>query len=385
MQMQETFLWRIVACNVSLRVRLIDYGLRDYNVSGQIGLEKTPEEYVANLVSVFREVWRVLKDDGVLFLNIGDSYAGGGRGGNGDMITGRAKNASQISHFIPDGLKNKDLIGIPWMVAFALRNDGAASPAHMRDIERMISAVIESYETKDEWPDKIAAEVERLERELIDANKGGWYLRSDIIWAKPNPTPESVTDRPTKSHEYLFLLAKSAKYYYDAEAIKEPVTWSTVERLSQNVEDQKGSDRILGKTNGNMKAVISKEWDTSMAGGAIGIENRKHLPYPNRNKRDVWSIATQPFTGSHFATFPEKLVEPCILAGSRPGDIVFDPFMGSGTVERVAIKLGRVGMGTELNFKYIDGIASKRTSNIQINMQFPINQESNLTQQELIK
>jgi DNA modification methylase len=126
-----------------------------------------------------------------------------------------------------------------------------------------------------------------------------------------------------------------------------------------------------------MKAVISKEWDTSMAGGAIGIENR--------NKRDVWSIATQPFTGSHFATFPEKLVEPCILAGSRPGDIVFDPFMGSGTVERVAIKLGRVGMGTELNFKYIDGIASKRTSNIQINMQFPINQESNLTQQELIK
>jgi len=288
------------------------YGLRDYGVPGQLGLESTPDEYVANLVSVFREVWRVMKDDGTLWVNLGDSYANSSQSGGGDPTIGNRNlgGLRQPKMDVPKGLKPKDLIGIPWMVAFALRADG-------------------------------------------------WFLRSDIIWAKPNPMPESVTDRPTKSHEYLFLLTKSPRYYYDAEAIKEPCKWSTIERLSQDVENQTGSDRVPGKTNGNMKAV-AKDWNPSMAGGAIGIENRKHLPYPNANKRSVWTINTQPTSYAHFATYPEKLVEPCILAGSKRGDLVFDPFAGSGTTLRVAIKYNRLALGTELNYKYISEISHKR-------------------------
>lgn len=299
------------------------YGLRDYGIDGQIGLEQSPDKYVVNLVSVFREVWRVMRDDGTCWVNLGDSYAGGGRGGNTDTITGIGKNASIIDRSkrkssrwgggnIPacEGLKPKDLIGIPWRVAFALQADG-------------------------------------------------WYLRSDIIWSKPNPMPESVTDRPTKSHEYLFLLTKSPRYYYDAEAIKEPCKWSSIERLSQDIEHQAGSDRVPGKTNGNMKAV-AKDWNPSMAGGAIGIENRKHLPYPNANKRSVWTINTQPTSYAHFATFPEKLVEPCILAGSKPGDLILDLFSGSGTTGRVAIRHNRKFIGTELNFAYIADISPIR-------------------------
>jgi len=297
------------------------FRLRDYGVSGQIGLEQTPDEYVTHLVAVFREVWRVLKDDGTLWLNLGDSSATRNKGGKkskpGDKSYTNAGSQNLPRSKFSHGLKNKDLTGIPWMVAFALRADG-------------------------------------------------WYLRSDIIWYKPNPMPESVTDRPTKAHEYIFLLSKSDRYYYDSEAIVEPVTKSTIKRFSQNVEKQNVSDRIQGKTNGNMKTVIGKQWNTSMAGEAMGIENRKHLPYPNRNKRSVWTIATQPCKEAHYAVMPEKLVEPCILAGSKPGDIVFDPFIGSGTVERVAICLGRKAIGTELNYSYIAEIASKRTTNINV-------------------
>jgi DNA modification methylase len=270
---------------------------------------------------VFREVWRVMKDDGTLWVNLGDSYATHAKGSNGNgTSTLQGTGNSHTSLFREGGkqsaaaigLKDKDLIGIPWMVAFALRADG-------------------------------------------------WYLRSDIIWSKPNPMPESVTDRPTKAHEYLFLLTKNAKYYYDAEAIKEPCKWSSIERLGQDIDNQKGSDRANGgaKTNGTMKAVV-KDWNPSMAGGAIGIENRKHAPYPNVNKRTVWEIATQPTSYAHFATYPEKLVEPCILAGSRPDDLILDPFAGSGTTGRVAIRHNRKFIGTELNFKYIDEISHKR-------------------------
>lgn len=295
------------------------YGLRDYGVDGQIGLEQTPEEYVSHLVLVFREVWRVLKNDGTLWLNIGDSYAGGNKkcGTEGEKQKTN-KGASWVENdslatlksHLP-GLKNKDLIGIPWMVAFALRADG-------------------------------------------------WYLRAENIWNKENCMPESVTDRPTKSHEQIFLLTKSAHYFYDAEAIKEPCKWSTMERLSQNIDDQNGSSRT-GKTNGNMKAVAGKNMDTSMAGGAIGIENRKHLPYGMANKRTVWTISTQPFKDAHFAVMPEKLVEPCILAGSKPGDTILDPFSGSGTVGVVAKRFGRQFIGIELNPEYIK-ISEKRIS-----------------------
>jgi DNA modification methylase len=294
------------------------YGLRDYGMSGQLGLEPTPEEYVANLVSVFREVWRVMKNDGTLWVNLGDSFAGSGKGAwnktdvQKEVYVPLPYGLEASMPKVPPGCKHKDLIGIPWMVAFALRADG-------------------------------------------------WYLRSDIIWSKPNPMPESVTDRPTKAHEYLFLLTKSAQYYYDNEAIKEPCKWSSIERLGQDIDNQKGSDRANGgaKTNGTMKAVV-KEWNPSMAGGAIGIENRKHLPYPMANKRTVWEIPTQPTREAHFATYPEKLVEPCILAGSRPGDLILDPFAGSGTTGRVAIRHNRQFIGTELNFKYIAEIAPRR-------------------------
>ena len=261
------------------------YGLRDYGVDGQIGLEPTPDEYVAQMVAVFREVRRVLRDDGVLWLNLGDSYAAPTKG-TGGLNSKQPSNAGSL--YEPrrvgmGGAKQKDLIGIPWLVAFALRADG-------------------------------------------------WYLRSDCIWAKPNPMPESVRDRCTKAHEYVFLLTKSERYFYDYEASMEPVSASTIKRLNQpTLTQQAGSDRVPGKTNGNMKAVGRTD---------------------KRNRRSVWTVATRPYKGAHFATFPPALIEPCILAGSRPGDFVLDPFMGSGTTAQVALQRGRRYLGCELNPEY---------------------------------
>ena len=259
------------------------FGLRDYGNDGQIGLEATTDAYVAELVAVFREVRRVLKDDGTLWLNLGDSYAGSGKGPS-KSLSAEARDMTHTMHtaFVPDGLKPKDLIGIPWRVAFALQADG-------------------------------------------------WYLRSDIIWHKPNPMPESVTDRPTKAHEYVFLLSKSARYFYDAAAIAEPATESTLARLAQpTLATQRGSDRVPGKTNGTMKAVGSE----------------------TRNARTVWSITTQPFKGAHFATMPAELAERCIKAGSAAGDMVLDPFGGAGTTGLVADQLERDATLIELNPTY---------------------------------
>lgn len=275
------------------------WGLRDYGAEGQLGLEPTPEEYVANMVRVFRLVWDVLADDGTLWLNLGDCYAGNrndrdalekygqehGMGGGHRITESRRRDNAQCprSDVRIHGLKPKDLVGIPWMVAFALRADG-------------------------------------------------WYLRRDIIWHKPNPMPESVRDRPTIAHEYLFLLSKRERYYYDAEAIAEPAANASVSRLSQpGLSGQAGSDRVPGKTNGPMKAVGSTE---------------------RANKRDVWTVASQPYSRAHFATYPPDLIKPCILAGSAPGDIVLDPFLGSGTTAQVAQSLGRQWVGCELNTSY---------------------------------
>jgi DNA modification methylase len=261
-------------------------------IDNQIGLEQTPEAFVQNLVEVFREVKRVLRDDGTLWLNLGDSYSGSGKGPAGNLGKTHDERNMETKHsaIVPAGLKPKDLVGIPWRVAFALQADG-------------------------------------------------WYLRQDIIWAKPNPMPESVTDRCTKSHEYVFLLSKSAKYYFDNKAIKEPVSQSTIARLSQpSLDSQTGSSRVPFKTNGNMKAV-----------GQTDL----------RNKRDVWTINTKPFKGAHFAVMPEALVEPCILAGSKEGDIVLDPFTGSGTVGVVALRYARSFIGAELNPEYAE-IAHQR-------------------------
>lgn len=265
------------------------FGLRDYGVDGQIGLEPTPDEFVAALVAVFREVRRVLRDDGTLWLNLGDSYARDSRvRWDNSLHVEKDWKVDQAMRDAPNvvrdaGLKPKDLIGIPWRVAFALQADG-------------------------------------------------WYLRQDIIWHKPNPMPESVRDRCTKAHEYIFLLSKGPKYYFDAEAIKEPVAASTVARLAQpTLAAQAGSDRVPGKTNGNMKAVGDGE---------------------SRNKRSVWTVTTKPFKGAHFATFPPDLIEPCVLAGCPVGGTVLDPFGGSGTTGGVALALGRQAILCELNPEY---------------------------------
>lgn len=287
------------------------FGLRDYGVDGQIGLEGTPDAYVAKLVEVFREVRRVMRDDGTLWLNLGDSYAQqGGRGeqGSSSARKGRANVEAQqkrASMRTPTGLKPKDLIGIPWMVAFALRADG-------------------------------------------------WYLRQDIIWSKPNPMPESVKDRCTKAHEYLFMLTKSARYFYDAEAMAEPVADSTIDRVSQpTLAAQAGSDPVPGKTNGPMKAVIRKQ--DGHGRRHAGFNDRffgQDTAKPTRNRRSVWTVTTKPFKGAHFATFPPDLIEPCILAGCPRGGTVLDPFGGSGTTAGAAVKHGRRAILCELNPKY---------------------------------
>ena len=303
------------------------YGLRDYGVDGQVGLEETPDKYVEQLVRIFAEVKRVLKKDGTLWLNLGDSYAGSCK------ASGQApehKNCGRIKqkrgYDVPKptpskaiGLKPKDLIGIPWMVAFALRADG-------------------------------------------------WYLRQDIIWHKPNPMPESVTDRCTKSHEYIFLMSKSAKYYYDNEAIKTEISNTTIQRLMQDVRFQQGSNRVPGKINGNMKAVGELwkgynhrgEGDKKLAShtGDYDIDGNI-IGGGMANKKSVWTVTTKPFKEAHFATFPEDLIIPCIKAGCPQGGIVLDPFMGAGTTALVSLKLDRKYIGCELNAEYCK-IAEKR-------------------------
>lgn len=351
------------------------WGLRDYGDDGQLGLEPTVEEYVANMVEVFREVWRVLRDDGTCWLNLGDSYmstsVGYGNSGGSYEAERDWSDVPRPKRDIPNGLKPKDLVGVPWRVAFALQADG-------------------------------------------------WYLRSDIIWAKPNPMPESVTDRPTKSHEYLFLLTKKPKYYYDAEAVRETAL---------------NEGRVVKATGASSKNGQSPD-DVNNRNTAVGF-TQHDTTVTGRNKRTVWTIPTQSFPDAHFATFPEKLVEPCILAGTsergvcgecgapwvrvveteydNPGNrttngprstdnrditegfaqrlekrttttgwspscehgpatvpaTVLDPFMGSGTVALVAQKLGRRAVGVDLSAQYLD-MAAKRLSGVSMPMDMAV-------------
>jgi DNA modification methylase len=285
------------------------WGLRDYGNGGQIGLEQTPDGYVAELVAVFREVRRVLRDDGVLWLNLGDSYAGSGKGPAGNL--GATHNERHMEHkhsaIVPEGLKPKDLVGIPWRVAFALQSDG-------------------------------------------------WYLRQDIIWAKPNPMPESVKDRCTKSHEYLFLLTKSNRYYFDDLAIAEPATTKPGATWAER--------KAAGATAGNVIVGHETRNGTQRVVHGKGVTSNLTRQDGLRNKRSVWTINTKPFRGAHFAVMPEALVEPCVLASTRPNDLVLDPFTGSGTVAVVALKHGRNFIGTELNPEYAE-IAKNRIESSQ--------------------
>lgn len=289
------------------------WSLRDYGVRGQLGLERTLDEYLAKIAVLFVEVRRVLKPTGTLWLNMGDCYAndekwGGATGGkhvkalHGDPI-GRAKRSTC--------LHAKNLIGQPWRIAFALQ-------------------------------------------------AAGWYLRADIIWHKPNPMPESVRDRPTKAHEYLFLLSKSERYFYDAEAIKEPSITNDPRRpyTSEGAKQLDGRPREQWHS-GELRKGSVKRGGFNGKTEAMPGRNAFRAFTEVRNKRTVWTICPQPFRGAHFATFPEKLVEPCILAGCPPGGIVCDPFMGSGTVAVVAERLGRQWVGCELNPAYIK-LAYKR-------------------------
>ena len=479
--------WRILVGDV--RERLADlpdasvqccvtsppyWGLRDYGHAGQLGLETTPDAYVARMVEVFREVRRVLRDDGTLWLNLGDSYCGyhgNARVGDGPAPSDKGEHYRENqrqSHVGIGGLKNKDLVGIPWSVAKALQAPRYTGRVHSESQRVWLAATIDAegsicgfqHERKDDgrirtgihititntstlmldeanriWPasrsehqrpgaghlgtmqtyrwivhgieNKIAflceiyphlivkrgqaviaynmlllmADAKRLGRSiegdsvrerradlmarLSRANHGsidvptwcvepptlyepGWYLRSDIIWAKPNPMPESVTDRPTKAHEYLFLLTKAARYYYDIDAIREPHRSDTdgvnTGAWVDTVNVKHGDDKRFATRPGSRPADYFGH-----AGG--------------RNKRSVWTVATQPFSGAHFAVMPEKLVEPCVLAGSRPGDLVLDPFAGAGTVGAVAVWHGRSFVGVELNPAYVE-IARARIGSV---------------------
>jgi DNA modification methylase len=336
-------------------------------IDDQIGLEETPEMFVEKLVGLFREVRRVLRDDGVVWLNLGDSYNGypanTTRGGKLSGTNQHARHFKEGGYGLTDkSLKPKDLIGIPWMVAFALRDDGCADLRACHTLGQVMSELLDEYEGEP-IPDKVIAVLERLQLEYQEAKGNSWYLRQDIIWSKPNPMPESVTDRCTKSHEYIFLLSKSAKYYFDADAIKQPIKDSSILRLAQDVENQVGSDRVPGKTNGNMKAVAHKSAITpGQTPHTKALNRMAGIPdpiYQSANKRSVWTVTTKPFKEAHFATFPEELIVDMVRAGCPKGGVILDPFMGAGTTGLVARKLGRNYIGFELNPEYIK-IAEKR-------------------------
>mgnify|MGYP001598348517 CR=1 FL=1 len=477
--MQSKFRWRTSAHNVALRVRLINWGLRDYGNPAQIGLERTPEEYVASLVAVFREVWRVLKDDGTLWLNLGDSYAGSGRGRNppeskwSGFMGNAERERSAMPHLQskqieagaigrnwvapPPGLKCKDLVGIPWMVAKALqapyytgqikderdriwlaamldaegcmfihkrkagqhngqgyfRQNDSYSPGveiantSLAVVERIMALVgkgsictqgpdetsgrrkqtiyrwnLRTNECRDfvrelyphliakqqqariligclssgERADAAHAALMALHRTgLSDVDfaapesmfQPGYYLRSDIVWSKSNPMPESVRDRPTKSHEYIFLLSKAERYYFDADAVRES--------YARPYEDGPGFGGFANRANTKARQLSDAMPELNRTGYGPNAKVGD-----GRNIRSVWNIATQPYSGAHFATFPEDIPKRCILAGSKPGDVILDPFYGSGTTLKVATDLGREAVGLDISRDY-HRLAKKRT------------------------
>lgn len=321
------------------------WGLRDYGIAGQLGMEKTPERFVEKLVYVFREVNRVLSKDGTLWLNIGDSYASAPKkrtkeqAARKSTLNGSLTSQEQIlqqQNKVVGGLKPKDLVGVPWRLAFALQG----------------FAVVPFYKFS-EWADILGQAREKNDWSLVEFVEGvlrqmdllsslqadGWYLRQDIIWQKPNPMPEPVVDRCTKSHEYIFLLSKSGKYFYDNTSI----ATDTSRKPERSYHDF---------SNPKYDAVVDGRWKHQFDERVWGKEG-------TANRRSVWSVATNSFNDAHFATFPEEIPATCIKAGSKEGDIILDPFMGAGTTALVAKKLNRHFVGFELNPEYIQ-IADKR-------------------------
>ncbi len=292
------------------------YGLRDYGNAAQIGQESSPRAFVDALVAVFAEVRRVLRPDGTLWMNLGDSYAATTKGSSGKGEKQRTNAGTLLADRRwkgPDGLKPKDLMGIPWRVAFALQD-------------------------------------------------AGWWLRSDIVWSKPNPMPESVTDRPTRAHEYLFLLTKRERYFYDAAAIREPVAASTSRDARIGTERPRDNDGAAVDFGAGTSA--SRRNATNAIGNKV-----------DRNARSVWSIGSEPFDGAHFATMPPELARRCILAGSRRGDVVLDPFAGAGTTALVAVGNGRRAIGCELNPEYAR-IALDRVAAVDTDAAEPVRVEA---------
>lgn len=396
------------------------FGLRNYGHAEQLGLEPTPEEYIKNMVSVFNGVYHALKDNGTLWLNLGDSYWGGkGKSGSassdkqaqrakqGDTITQGHQSIGAKGYTRPTdakhaAIKPKDLVGIPWRMAFALQGFAVVPMCSFTEWANILREARE----KQDWEAVEFVETVLRSMDLLTAlQQNGWYLRQDIIWHKPNPMPESVTDRCTKSHEYIFLLSKQPKYYYDSSAIRTPVRDSSVKRLIQQLDQQKGSNRVPNKTNGPMKPVFPSSWKGSSfdngktgemkltRGGTIG-PGRNPAPHDNKggnqgsstgikayshrgtgdkkltghsgnfdkegnligngmaNKKSVWSVTTKPFKEAHFATFPRDLIRDCIKAGSPVNGIVIDPFMGARTTGIEARFLDRYYLGYEINHQY---------------------------------
>ena len=290
------------------------FAMRDYRCKGQIGLETSPEEFVSKLVEVFSQVQRVLKKDGTLWIVMGDTYAQSGGAGKRQGGLSQRKNRSNLAeqskvHTMrpPSGMKVKDLMGIPWRLAFALQGFAVIPSA---TVAQWIGWLGQAIQAQDWELVEMVHERMKAQLWLHALQEKGWYLRNDIIWNKSNAAPESVDDRCTRSHEYMFMLSRSKRYYFDANAIKEPVSRS--------------------------------DWQTESSGEQSAM----------RQKRTVWSVNTEPYRGAHFAAYPTKLIEPCIMASTRPGEVVLDPFMGSGTTGEVAQNLGRQWVGCEINPAY---------------------------------
>lgn len=293
------------------------WGLRDYNHPDAIGLETSFDEYMASLTAVFDQVWRVLRDDGTFWLQCGDVYSRPGKGAGGGNGKNRYGEKNDDCHVNVEFLPQKNLLGLPWRIAFALQDRG-------------------------------------------------WILRSEIIWHKPNPLPDAVKDRPSKAHETLFLLSKQPRYHYDADAIREPCAEKTKTAWGNEHKGSGSGSNLVASD--NWKGTVRRPYGVNSAGrkdwsSGKGVTGKRHdeMHELGPNKRTVWTVATQPLGEDHYATFPEKLIEPCIMAGSKPGDLVLDPFMGSGTTARVAERLGRQWVGCEINPDYAE-IVSRRAS-----------------------